>query len=95
MLADCVALDPQARERFQREGRAVAALNHPHICTVHDIGQRRWTSDFIVMEFVEGETLAARLRRARCHSTRRLTYRHRDRIERSTRRIVQASSIAI
>jgi eukaryotic-like serine/threonine-protein kinase len=43
-------------ERFEREARAIAALNHPHICTLHDVGPT-----YLVMEFVEGETLAARL----------------------------------
>jgi len=45
-------------DRFGREARAVAALNHPNICTLHDVGP-----NYLVMEFVEGETLAARLRR--------------------------------
>jgi hypothetical protein len=47
-------------ERFEREARAIAALNHPHICTVHDVGPA-----YLVMELVEGETLAARLLRGR------------------------------
>lgn len=45
-------------DRFEREARAISALNHPHICTLYDLG-----SDFLVMEFVEGETLAARLQK--------------------------------
>ena len=44
--------------RFEREARAIAALNHPNICTVHDVGP-----NYLVMELVEGETLAARLKR--------------------------------
>jgi tetratricopeptide (TPR) repeat protein len=51
---------PQARERFEREARAIAALNHPHICTLHDIGHDAGV-DFLVMEYVDGKTLAARL----------------------------------
>jgi serine/threonine protein kinase len=55
-----VASDPDVRQRFEREARAVAALNHPHICTLHDIGTQDGT-DFLVMEYLEGETLADRL----------------------------------
>ncbi len=56
--------DPGTRERFQREARAVAALNHPHICHLNDVGHQDGV-DFLVMEFLEGETLAARLARGR------------------------------
>src|SRR5579859_1992497 len=49
-----------ARQRFEREARAVSSLNHPHICTLHDIGHQDGT-DFLVMELLEGETLAKRL----------------------------------
>ncbi len=52
---------PDFRARFQREAKAIAALNHPHICTLHDVGQHDGV-DFLVMELVEGDTLAARLR---------------------------------
>jgi eukaryotic-like serine/threonine-protein kinase len=45
-------------ERFQREARAIAALNHPHICTLHDVGR-----DYLVMELLEGQTLARRVER--------------------------------
>ena len=55
-----VASDPDLRQRFDREARAVAALNHPHICTLHDIGNQDGV-DFLVMEYLEGETLAERL----------------------------------
>jgi eukaryotic-like serine/threonine-protein kinase len=51
---------PELRERFEREARTVSSLNHPHICTLYDIGKQDGT-DFLVMAFLEGETLAARL----------------------------------
>src|SRR3972149_181276 len=51
---------PELRERFEREARTIASLNHPHICTIPDIG-RQDGIDFLVMEYVEGETLAMRL----------------------------------
>ena len=50
------------RERFEREARAIALLSHANICTLHDIGHHEGT-DFLVMEYLEGETLAARLSR--------------------------------
>jgi Tol biopolymer transport system component/predicted Ser/Thr protein kinase len=62
VLAVDVAHDPRARKRFEHEARAVAALNHPHICTLYDVGNQDGI-DFLVMEFLEGETLAARLTR--------------------------------
>ncbi len=49
-------------QRFEREARAVSSLNHPHICTLHDIGLEDGV-DYLVMEYLEGETLADRLRR--------------------------------
>ena len=48
------------RQRFEREGRAASSLNHPNICTLHDIGRQDGV-DFLVMEFIEVETLADRL----------------------------------
>ena len=50
----------ELRERFEREAKAIASLNHPHICTLHDVGHQDGI-DYLVMEYVEGETLAARL----------------------------------
>src|SRR6202790_749477 len=50
----------ELRERFEREARTIASLNHPHICTLFDIGQQDGI-DYIVMEYLEGETLAHRL----------------------------------
>ncbi|MEZ5356864.1 MAG: protein kinase [Bryobacteraceae bacterium] len=56
VLPDHIAQRDDARARFEREARAVASLNHPHICTLHDIGP-----NYMVMELIEGETLAARI----------------------------------
>src|ERR1700704_3528172 len=50
----------ELRERFEREARTIASLNHPHICTLFDIGQQDGI-DYLVMEYLEGETLAQRL----------------------------------
>ncbi len=62
---------PQLRERFQREAETIASLNHPHICTLYDIGHQpgpegsgeQGATDYLVMEYLEGETLAERLTR--------------------------------
>ena len=64
VLPAALASDSQFRERFEREARAVAALNHANICTVHDVGQHDDTH-YLVMELLEGETLATRLERGR------------------------------
>jgi serine/threonine protein kinase/Tol biopolymer transport system component len=53
---------PEVKARFEREAKAIAALQHPHICTVHDIGHVD-SVDYLVMEFLEGETLADRIAR--------------------------------
>ena len=55
-----VASDPERRSRFEREAKTISSLNHPHICTLHDVGQEG-DVDFLVMEYLEGETLADRL----------------------------------
>src|SRR5258708_678749 len=52
----------EGRKRFMQEARTIASLNHPHICTLHDIGHQGG-ADFLVMEYLEGETLARRLER--------------------------------
>src|SRR5688572_9098572 len=54
--------DPARRERFEREARAVSSLNHPHICSLYDVGHDDGV-DYLVMEHLEGETLEQRLGR--------------------------------
>jgi len=62
VLPQHLADAPEARQRFEREARAVSKLNHPHICTLHDVGDEGSTH-FLVMEYLEGETLAQRIGR--------------------------------
>src|SRR5207249_4515926 len=52
----------EVRQRFEREARAVSSLNHPHICALYDIGQQD-AIDFLVMEYLDGETLTSRLKK--------------------------------
>lgn len=67
------AADPEFRARAEREARAVAALNHPHICAIHDVG-REGSIDYIVFEHIAGETLAAVLHRGPLPLERALEY---------------------
>ena len=75
--------------RFAREARAIAALNHPHICTLHDVGV-----NYLVMELVEGETLSDRLRNGALPIATALRYGSQSRT-RWPRRTRAASCIAI
>jgi serine/threonine-protein kinase len=76
-----VAADPERRRRFEREARAVSALNHPHICTLYDIGSTSSPQaagganvDYLVMEYLEGESLAHRLLKGPIPLTQALEY---------------------
>src|SRR5678815_809989 len=60
VLPEHIAQRADLRARFEREARAVASLNHPHICVLHDIGSQDGAG-YMVMEYMEGETLAARI----------------------------------
>jgi serine/threonine-protein kinase len=73
VIAGAGAIDLEARARFIQEAQAVASLNDPHICALHDVG-REGDVDFFVMEFVEGETLADRLLRGPLPLTATLEY---------------------
>ena len=68
----------ELRERFEREAKTIASLNHPHICTLYDTGHQD-DIDFLVMEYLEGETLAQRLREGRAADSAGIAVRHRDR----------------
>jgi eukaryotic-like serine/threonine-protein kinase len=66
VLPSDLAADADRRARFEREGRAVSSLNHPHICTLHDIGRESGAQgaiDYLVMEYVDGENLGDKLLR--------------------------------
>ena len=73
VLKAAIAHDPDFRARFEREARAISQLNHPNICTLHDVGETG-TTNFLVMEYVDGETLAARLGREEIPLDQAMTY---------------------
>ena len=62
VLPQHLSSNPELKERFEREARAISSLNHPRICTLYDVGHQDGV-DFLVMEFLEGETLADRLKK--------------------------------
>ncbi|HXZ27289.1 MAG TPA: protein kinase [Terriglobales bacterium] len=62
VLPEQFSQNPDLRQRFEREARAISSLNHPNICTLYDVGHQDGT-DYLVLEYIEGETLSARLQR--------------------------------
>src|ERR1700675_4904439 len=60
VLPEHLSSNPQLRERFEREAKAISSLSHPHICPLYDVGHQDGV-DFLVMEYLEGETLERRL----------------------------------
>src|SRR2546425_4778905 len=68
-----ISANLEARARFEREAQTIAALNHPHICTLYDVGEQDGTN-YLVMELLEGETLAERLKRGALALEQELRY---------------------
>ena len=62
VLPEHVASNPDLKQRFEREAKTLAALSHPHICPIHDVGNQNGI-DFLVMEYLDGETLEQRLKK--------------------------------
>lgn len=73
VLPAAYAADAQLRARFEREARAISSLNHPHICTLFDVG-RHDDVEYLVMEYLDGESLAVRLARAPLPVTEAVRY---------------------
>ena len=78
ILPAALAADPQFRERFEREARTISQLDHANICALYDVGQEHGTS-YLVMQYLEGETLAARLQKGALPLAEALKIAHRDR----------------
>jgi serine/threonine protein kinase len=92
-LPEEITRDRSAIERFEREAEAAAAINHPNICTVHEIGEFE-DSPYIAMELMEGETLKHKIQESRFLSTQFLIGRFRLQM-RLMRRMRVTSYIAI
>jgi len=73
ILPSHLSSNPEAKQRFEREARAISSLNHPNICTLHDVGHQDG-SDYLVMEYLEGETLDRRLQKGPVPLKQALTY---------------------
>ncbi len=73
VLPTNLSCDPSSRQRLEREAKAVSKLNHPHICTLYDVGHQDGM-DFLVMELLEGETLEQRLVKGALSSEQTVRY---------------------
>lgn len=73
VLPEHLSSNPQLRERFDREAKAISSLSHPHICPLYDVGHQDGI-DYLVMEHLEGETLAQRLKKGPLPPERALEY---------------------
>src|SRR5262245_55939697 len=60
VLPQRLSSSPEVRQRFEREAKTISQLSHPHVCALHDVG-REGDTEYLVMEYLEGETLSARL----------------------------------
>jgi serine/threonine protein kinase len=78
VLSPELTRDSTARQRFEREARAAAALAHPHLCTLLDIGRQDGV-EYLVMEYLDGETLVSRLGRGKLPIEQAPKVRHRGR----------------
>ena len=75
ILPDAFAADPSRLHRFEQETHAIAALNHPHIVAVHDVGIHDH-SPYLVMEYLEGKTLRERLEEGHLPVSKAVEYAH-------------------
>ena len=73
ILPKALASDPQFRDRFDREARAISQLDHPHICALYDVGQEDGTS-YLVMQYLDGQTLADRLQKGPLPADKAIEY---------------------
>ena len=73
VLPEHLAESPERKARFEREAKAISQLNHPHICTLYDVGEQDGI-DYLVMEYIEGETLAERLKKGALPLDKALEY---------------------
>jgi serine/threonine protein kinase len=92
ILPESFAREPDRLRRFEQEARAVAALNHPNILAIHDIGQQDGMP-FLVSEFLEGESLRTALDHGLCRNVRRSTTESRSPTD-SPPHMIRASSTA-